>query len=251
MAINVNNVYQKVLALANKEQRGYITPQEFNLFADQAQLEIFEKYFKQTVVAQFDITNTDDYIDTIDMLKEKIAIHRKIALDALTLQNGTTSTYVVNTNVYAIEDILVSYSSGEAASSEEVSSRNFNDNLGNPLLHPTKNRTQYYRTHDGRIIISSGSSDTPSSTLLTYIEKPATPKWTYVVINNKALYNSSANDAQDFDLHASEENELVIRILELSGITLKDPLLTQIAMRDKLNTKAEKSIAKKTSSVRK
>ena len=39
--VNIDNVYQKVLVLANKEQRGYITPQEFNLFASQAQLEIF------------------------------------------------------------------------------------------------------------------------------------------------------------------------------------------------------------------
>ena len=38
--VNIDNVYQKVLVLANKEQRGYITPQEFNLFANQAQLEI-------------------------------------------------------------------------------------------------------------------------------------------------------------------------------------------------------------------
>ena len=43
--VNVDTVYQRVLALANKEQRGYITPQEFNLFADQAQMEIFEQYF--------------------------------------------------------------------------------------------------------------------------------------------------------------------------------------------------------------
>ena len=43
--ININSVYQKVLALANKEQRGYITPQEFNLLADKAQSEIFENYF--------------------------------------------------------------------------------------------------------------------------------------------------------------------------------------------------------------
>jgi hypothetical protein len=45
MAISIDRVYQKVLALANKEQRGYITPQEFNLFADMAQNEIFEQYF--------------------------------------------------------------------------------------------------------------------------------------------------------------------------------------------------------------
>ena len=45
MAVSIDKVYQKVLAFANKEQRGYITPQEFNLFADQAQMEIFEQYF--------------------------------------------------------------------------------------------------------------------------------------------------------------------------------------------------------------
>ena len=41
MAVSVDTVYQRVLAIANKEQRGYITPQEFNLFANQAQMDIF------------------------------------------------------------------------------------------------------------------------------------------------------------------------------------------------------------------
>ena len=37
--ISIDTVYQRVLALANKEQRGYITPQEFNLLADKAHLQ--------------------------------------------------------------------------------------------------------------------------------------------------------------------------------------------------------------------
>ena len=45
MAVSVDTVYQRVLALANKEQRGYITPQEYNLLANQAQMAIFESYF--------------------------------------------------------------------------------------------------------------------------------------------------------------------------------------------------------------
>ena len=45
MPVNVDTVYQTVQALANKEQRGYLTPQEFNLFANQAQQDIFEQYF--------------------------------------------------------------------------------------------------------------------------------------------------------------------------------------------------------------
>ena len=45
MPVPIDTVYQRVLTLANKEQRGYITPQEFNLLANQAQMEIFEQYF--------------------------------------------------------------------------------------------------------------------------------------------------------------------------------------------------------------
>ena len=51
MAVNIDTVYQKVLALANKEQRGYITPQEFNLLADKAQMDIFENYFHDNKTA--------------------------------------------------------------------------------------------------------------------------------------------------------------------------------------------------------
>ena len=43
--VSVDTVYQRVLAILNKENRGYMTPQEFNLLANQAQLEIFEQYF--------------------------------------------------------------------------------------------------------------------------------------------------------------------------------------------------------------
>ena len=43
--VRVDTVYQRVLAIANKEQRGYITPQEYNLLANQAQMQIFESYF--------------------------------------------------------------------------------------------------------------------------------------------------------------------------------------------------------------
>lgn len=37
MAVNVNTVYQTVLYLLNKEQRGYVTPAEFNSVADMVQ----------------------------------------------------------------------------------------------------------------------------------------------------------------------------------------------------------------------
>ena len=46
MAVSVDTLFIKeYLAILNKEQRGYVTAQEFNLFANQAQRDLFEQYF--------------------------------------------------------------------------------------------------------------------------------------------------------------------------------------------------------------
>ena len=70
--ISVDAVYQTVLTLANKEQRGYITPQEFNMIADKAQLEIFESYFHDMKTAYHKPKNTSSYSNEMDMLEEKM-----------------------------------------------------------------------------------------------------------------------------------------------------------------------------------
>jgi len=74
MAVSIDTVYQRVLAILNKEQRGYVTPQEFNLFANQAQLDLFEQYFYD--INQFGRLpgNDTEYSDMLKLLEEKIAI---------------------------------------------------------------------------------------------------------------------------------------------------------------------------------
>ena len=41
----INSVRTTVLAIANKNNFGYISPNDFNLYAKQAQLDLFEDYF--------------------------------------------------------------------------------------------------------------------------------------------------------------------------------------------------------------
>jgi len=95
MAINVNTVYQTVLLILNKEQRGYMTPLEFNKIGTQVQLEIFETYFdslnQQIRVPQ---TNTD-YADRVVSLDEKISIFKRF--DNTVYSNGSFSMPVLNT----------------------------------------------------------------------------------------------------------------------------------------------------------
>ena len=43
----INSVRNTVLSVLNKNNYGYISPSDFNLFAKQAQLDIFDDYFYQ------------------------------------------------------------------------------------------------------------------------------------------------------------------------------------------------------------
>ena len=43
----INSVRNTVLAIINKNNYGYLSPNDFNLFAKQAQLDLFDEYFFQ------------------------------------------------------------------------------------------------------------------------------------------------------------------------------------------------------------
>ena len=73
------------------------------------------------------------------------------------------------------------------------------------------------------------------SVYINYIRKPKKPNWTYLISGSKnALYNPSATDHQDFELHSSEENNLVLKVLQLAGISIKDFQLTGVAAQEEM-----------------
>ena len=69
------------------------------------------------------------------------------------------------------------------------------------------------------------------------VHTPTDAAWGYVVVNEKALYDSSTST--DFNLHRSEETNLVIKILELAGITINKPGLVQLAGQEEAQNDAQ------------
>lgn len=75
---------------------------------------------------------------------------------------------------------------------------------------------------------------------MTYVKQPAKVEWKYQMVLGEALYDSSFS--VNFELHASEETELVIKILELASLAAKDLQVNQIATQEEIrNTQQEKS----------
>mgnify|MGYP003138888910 FL=1 len=210
--VRIDKVYQRVLALANKEQRGYIAPKDFNIFAEQAQLEIIDQYYYD--LNQFSRLpgNSNEYSDIVNLIEEKIGyLSTNGTIDA----NGNTPT-----DLYRLGTVYTSTGVNVQHSSE----REYNLIANLPLIKPTSSNPIYYWDGAKVVVKPSGMSISCS-----YIKKPDKPKWGYVVVNKKPLHDSNTSKTKDFSLHPSEESELVYKILSMAGVSIQKPQLTQIA----------------------
>ena len=215
MAVNINRVYQKVLALLNKEQRGYLTPQEFNLLADRAQNEIYENYFHQARNSNAKIKDDDQYTDKLEMIEAKLSPFIR------TQTNTTVASGILTlpTDIYKLINIKQNFNIiTEVTKKEEDYILGFTPQ--NNALYPNTERPIYSRRSATTILITPSPTN-GASIEITYYKEPATPSWNYIVLNEKALYNS--NTSIDFELSVSEEEPLVSRILMLAGFTIKQP----------------------------
>ena len=230
--VNIDTVYQRVLALANKEQRGYITPQEFNLFANQAQMDIFEQYFYDLNQFMRVPGNDTNHADMVDILEEKIGLF-EVSKPSIGYNGGA----VIPNDVYRLSTVRYNRG-GKHVLIERVSEKELRTMSLGSLTKPT-NINPVYVLKGSQIYFSP---ITPAAFSITYIKKPKKVNWTYVVVGEKALVNPDTSSGyQDFELHDSEETKLVIKILALAGVTLKDPSLYQIAIaEDNKNIQQEK-----------
>ena len=214
--VNIDTVYQRVLALANKEQRGYITPQEFNLFANQAQMDIFEQYFYDR--AQFGRIpgNKTMYADPIDILEEKIEIfHKSTALVS------TNNNHIFNLpkDIYRLARVN---NVDNGATIEKLTHQKFTTARNSPLTAPTISRPIYY-VKDTRVIVNPVSVTNVNA---DYIKIPTKVEWNGFNTPSGQLYNET--NSVNFELHISEEPNLVLNILKLAGIAMKDASLYQL-----------------------
>ena len=232
MAVSIDKVYQKVLAIANKEQRGYITPQEFNLFADQAQMEIFEQYFYDKNQFGRVPGNNHMYSDMLSNLQEKIDLFNKDLSNAEINNNyGDIKLNTTIPDLYRLGRVKVTYAGHEEAMAEYI---DWKENIlygKSPLAKWSKNRPVYNKwtnqAGDDLLKIRPYPEDGVDIVRIFYTKKPSKPNWGYVVVNDKPLYN--ADTSTNFELHPAEGPELVYKILTFAGIAIEKPGLVQVA----------------------
>jgi hypothetical protein len=245
MAVSVDKVYQTVLALANKEQRGYITPQEFNLFANHAQMDIFEQYFYDLNQFTRAPRGNEYSTDPVTIIYDKLSNFTMfVPIAATNPISAGNKRYKLPNDFYRYIDCMSGTSSSDVMI-EKLNKKDFFQVLRSPLTKPTVERPALYFDQEDTDLWVAGfkafANSAESIINLSYYRKPKSVNWTYVNINEKAIHNPSAADKTDFELHDSEERNLTIKILKLAGINLVNQGLASAAQSEEIkNIQQEK-----------
>jgi len=229
--VNIDTVYQTVQALANKEQRGYLTPQEFNLFANQAQMDIFEQYI-------YDLGAHTAQGEDMHVLGDAIALlHNKLEpwLSTVIVTGGTTlPPEGRNGRIFANDP-----TTGTRRSLRKIQQDYIRNLRGSRWHQEGFDEVVYFEDGHNLIQVWSGIGQITSGiTCERVMGRPNLVFWGYIVVNEKAMYNPGSS--AHFEIHSNEQTDLIIKILKLAGISIEDDQLYGMASaEDGENTQQE------------
>ena len=219
--ISVDLVYKTVLMFANSDIRGNVKPTDLRLALYDVVNEIVEEYFYE-VNRMLNRENrgliNGGFENIPDRIREKILYFLK-------------------------EDVVLNYA---APYFELPADLRYIDSV----FYQENNEVEFCRHNKEFKLLLNYADTLPTNTnpiglrignkikvapttivdevTISYLRNPLIPNWTYTVVGGAELFNPSAPDFQDIDLHPSEENRVVLATLKRFGVNLKETDLTQM-----------------------
>jgi hypothetical protein len=212
----INDVRNTVLSIISKDNRGFITPLEFNQFAKQAQLEIFGQYifnYSNAINKQNARMHGEGYTDIPKNMAE--VIDSFSTFNSLNY-NVVTNKFNLPTDYFFLDKVI--YNNNTEV--EKVSHRKILNLVNSNLTSPTAAYPVYTMDENGILVYPTSITTNITSQYLRY---PKDPVWTYTTTPaGDPLFYPGAAEYQDFELPLDDFANLVIKILEYSGISIGD-----------------------------
>mgnify|MGYP003109504229 FL=1 len=255
--VNVNTVYQTVLYVLNKEQRGYIPPDEFNSLAELVQEEIFQSYFPDgSQLNRQNQNNTQNDTEFFNIFKNLSYKLYPFEQDVEFSYDSTydcwfyteDSTYSIQP-IYLLGEIISFYSEDvtnttPAASvspsvssiTQLVSKKDYEKIIRSKLTAPTQQFPICYQySSQATTDVSLKVFPRPKTLNVNCILSPAAPRWSFQTGGlGQYIYNPSTSF--NFTLDISEQNNLIIGILKYAGVVINDPTIIEVASQEAQKT---------------
>jgi len=217
MAINVNAVYKTVLLILNQQQRGYMTPDEFNKVATQVQLNIFERY-EDDLNQMYRVPQNDtEYANRVKNIEENLQFFQRTGATAYVGPHFT----LTPTDIYRLGSVMY-----QGAELTQYAQRNeLLQILKSPLTQPTNSFPIYLYENN---LLYVYPTTIQSSITVSYLKTPADVVWGYSV-GALGQFQYAAGTSINFELNVSEQTNVITRVLAYAGVIINDPTIIQVA----------------------
>lgn len=235
----INSVRNTVLSVLNKNNYGYISPSDFNLFAKQAQMEIYEEYYSsynKAINAENSRISGTEYADIENPIAE--VLESFLRNDTLSQVSPLSNQYYIPSTIttgyspYMISRLTCFDATGTSrlGDAEKIANARIYALLDSMLAAPTTQFPAY--TIDGNIItVYPDTINSASSLKCSYFRLPLDPKWTYINLpNGEPAFDQSQPDYQDFELPLEDEYKLIMKILQYCGMSIREIQVAQYAI---------------------
>lgn len=231
--VNVDTVYQTVLLILNQQQRGYMTPDEFNKAGTQAQLTIFEGYASD-LNQQYRLSQNDtEYSNRVKNIEQKLQFFQRTATPTYDAVNGvfTLLDFAIPDVPVVVGTTDVLYRLGSVFYKDQdlgeyVQPNELRQLLLSPLTQPTITFPIY--TYENNVLNIKPSSIISDITI-SYLAKPLDIKWGFTLDVTTGAYLYSQGSSIQFQLDVTEQDELILRILAYAGLIIQDPTIISAA----------------------
>jgi hypothetical protein len=222
MAINVDAVYKTVLLILNQQQRGYMTPDEFNKVATQVQLNIFEKY-EDDLNQQYRAPQNDtEYANRVKNIEDNLQFFQRTGATAYVGPHFT----LTPTDIYRLGSVFY-----KGAELTQYAQRNeVTQLLLSPLTQPTTSFPIYLYEND-LLYIYPTTIIVGTDITISYLKIPADVIWGYGV-GTLGQFEYQTGTSTNFELNISEQSNVIMRILAYAGVIINDPTIIQVAQQE-------------------
>jgi hypothetical protein len=215
----------------NKENRGYLTPIQFNAYAKLAQQTVFDNMF---VKYRNDGVKKNNRIHALEFGDEKKKIKEDIERFMKEEQLFELDGYFLMPEdcYYTLQ--LIWNDSIEIEEAEKNKMLTYLQN--STLAAPSRCYPVYSKYYDKYLVKPDTIIDCVTA---VYVRKLKDPKWTYQTIQRNPVFNPSDISYQDFELQEDYANDIIAEILKLAGLQLQDQQVLQASLAYEQNTMAK------------
>jgi hypothetical protein len=88
-----------------------------------------------------------------------------------------------------------------------------------------------YTSEEVSMQVFPQTSMTAGRVIAQYFRYPKDPNWTYVTLTGgEPVFNQSDPDYQDFEIPLDDQDNLIMKILQYAGVTIREPEVYQFGL---------------------